>query len=106
MHHRYTKRRAGDSFRAHAAVTDAGKQQALWEQANKDLEVVKRQALVYSLYGRKQRSVMVRAQVQLCFKNGSMSLQGDGGGDWLLAAVQDVPLVQVLEKQAASTASD
>lgn len=32
----------------------------LWTQAKAELEVVKRQAIVYGLYARKQKSVMVR----------------------------------------------
>lgn len=58
---RYSLRKARDTFRANASVTEAAKQQELLETARKELEAVKRQVLVYSLYARKQRSVMVNS---------------------------------------------
>jgi hypothetical protein len=33
---------------------------AAWAKAKADFEVVKRQAIVYSIYHRKQKSIMVR----------------------------------------------
>ena len=56
---RYTIRKARDSFRSSASVTDKQQQQELWTKAKQQYDVVSRQAIVYSLYARKQRSVMV-----------------------------------------------
>ena len=56
---RYTVRKAKDSFRASAGVSDSQEQQALWSKAKEQYDVIARQAIVYSLYARKQRSVMV-----------------------------------------------
>lgn len=72
MHCRYVKRRATTGFRQHATETDTAVLDALRQQAQADLEVVKRQAIVYHLYSRKQRSVM------------------------------DIPLETMLEEQAAA----
>ena len=52
-------RKAKDSFRSAADVTDPTQQQALWAKAKQEYEMVSRQAIVYSMYARKQRSVMV-----------------------------------------------
>jgi hypothetical protein len=41
--------------------SDASFVQQLWEHAKQELAVVKRQAIVYSMYGRKHKSVMVGA---------------------------------------------
>ncbi|KAI9310084.1 hypothetical protein BX666DRAFT_1870976 [Dichotomocladium elegans] len=46
----YTLRRSRDAFRAHASETDPEKIAALIDKATKDLEVVKRQALISILY--------------------------------------------------------
>ncbi len=57
-HCRYVKRRATTGFREHAAVTEEAILDSIFQQAHSDLEVVKRQAIVYHLYSRKQKSVM------------------------------------------------
>ena len=49
-----------DEFRAHRAETDSAALSRLWNHAKQELEAVKRQAMVYSLYAREHKSVMVR----------------------------------------------
>ena len=56
--HRYVRRRARDGFKEAQAVQDSGELQRLWEQGRQQLEVVKRQAVVYSLYSRKHTHTM------------------------------------------------
>ncbi|KAK9832894.1 hypothetical protein WJX74_001055 [Apatococcus lobatus] len=68
----YVKRRATTGFRQHATEKDTAVLDSLRQQAQADLEVVKRQAIVYHLYSRKQKSVM------------------------------DIPLATMLEEQAAA----
>lgn len=92
---RYVKRKARDAFAASAPIDIAG-QQALLQRAKQELEAVKRQAVVYALYARKQRSVMVPPPSHL-FARLPMSCPGTKPLFW-----QDVPLVKVLEKQAAA----
>lgn len=53
------QRKAKVDFRSHAAETDKAVIDQLWTQAKLDLDAARRQALVYSLYGSKQKSVMV-----------------------------------------------
>ncbi|KAL3139602.1 hypothetical protein ABBQ38_003920 [Trebouxia sp. C0009 RCD-2024] len=65
----FVQRKAKVDFRSHAAETDKAIVSKLWTQAKLDLEVARRQAVVYSLYGSKQKSVM------------------------------DIPMVKVLQKQ-------
>lgn len=66
----FVQRKTKADFRSNAKQTDKAVVEQLWLQAKQDLEVAKRQALVYSLYGSKQKSVM------------------------------DIPMVKVLQKQA------
>lgn len=54
----YTIRRARDAFKAHAGETDPDKIQALIQKAKQDLEVVKRQVIVGSLYTHGQKLVV------------------------------------------------
>ena len=56
----FVQRKTKADFRSNAKQTDKAVVEQLWLQAKQDLEVAKRQALVYSLYGSKQKSVMVR----------------------------------------------
>ena len=56
--HRYVRRRAREGFKEAQAVQDSGELQRLWEQGRQQLEVVKRQAVVYSLYSRKHTHTM------------------------------------------------
>jgi hypothetical protein len=56
--HRYVRRRAREGFKEAQAVQDSGELQHLWEQGRQQLEVVKRQAVVYSLYSRKHTHTM------------------------------------------------
>lgn len=53
------RRKAIEGFRAHKGETDAQKLSELLQDAKQELEVVKRQSLVYSMYARKQKSIMV-----------------------------------------------
>jgi len=55
----FVQRKAKADFRSNAAQTDKTAIEQMWTQAKRDLEVAKRQALVYSLYGTRQKSVMV-----------------------------------------------
>ncbi len=55
----FVQRKAKADFRSNAAQTDKAAVEQMWTQAKRDLEVAKRQALVYSLYGSRQKSVMV-----------------------------------------------
>lgn len=55
----FVQRKAKVDFRSHAAETDKAVIDQLWTQAKLDLDAARRQALVYSLYGSKQKSVMV-----------------------------------------------
>ncbi|XP_062209189.1 uncharacterized protein LOC133910966 [Phragmites australis] len=54
----YTRRRAADAFRENRALADAPAAAAAFAEGKKQLEVAKRQALVYSLYAPKAKSVM------------------------------------------------
>lgn len=54
----YTRRRAADAFRENRALADAPAAAAAFSEGKKQLEVAKRQALVYSLYAPKAKSVM------------------------------------------------
>ncbi|KAL0028424.1 hypothetical protein WJX77_005759 [Trebouxia sp. C0004] len=66
----FVQRKAKADFRSNAAQTDKTAIEQMWMQAKRDLEVAKRQTLVYSLYGSRQKSVM------------------------------DIPMVKVLQQQA------
>ncbi len=59
--HSYIQRRAREEFHA---LSLAGREQAAvdaaWSRAASELEVWKRQAVVYGLYGRKVKNVLVR----------------------------------------------
>lgn len=66
----FVQRKAKADFRSNATQTDKTAIEQMWTQAKRDLEVAKRQALVYRLYGSKQKSVM------------------------------DIPMVKVLQQQA------
>ena len=57
--HRYIKRRAQEAFRGPKSSADAAAVEQQWQRAKEELEVVKRQSVVYSLYARKHKSVMV-----------------------------------------------
>ncbi|KAK9916913.1 hypothetical protein WJX75_008719 [Coccomyxa subellipsoidea] len=54
----YVWRRAREGFRAHVGETDAQIVSELVQGAKAELEVVKRQSMVYSLYARRQKSIM------------------------------------------------
>ncbi|KAL6649607.1 hypothetical protein ACP70R_013831 [Stipagrostis hirtigluma subsp. patula] len=54
----YTRRRAADAFRENRALADAPAAAAAFANGKKQLEVAKRQAVVYSLYAPKAKSVM------------------------------------------------
>ena len=52
------KRRAREGFQEAQAVQDSAELQKLWEQGRQQLEMVKRQAVVYGLYSRKHTHTM------------------------------------------------
>lgn len=60
MRCRYVQRRAREGFVDARSVTDTAALEQLWQRARQELEVVRRQSVVYSLYARKHKSVMVR----------------------------------------------
>jgi hypothetical protein len=43
----------------HSAEADAAKVQQFWTRAQSELELVRRQAMVYTLFARKHKSIMV-----------------------------------------------
>jgi LYR motif-containing protein 4 len=51
----YTRRRAADAFRENRALADAA---VAFAEGKKQLEVAKRQAVVYSLYAPKAKNIM------------------------------------------------
>ncbi|KAI3825631.1 hypothetical protein L1987_07149 [Smallanthus sonchifolius] len=54
----YTKRRTIDSFRDNKILSDPASIAAAFSEGKSQLEVAKRQAVVYSLYAPKIRSIM------------------------------------------------
>ena len=58
----YVKRRATESFRANAALADVDAIESALEEGARELDVARRQATVYALYGvaRKPSSMDVR----------------------------------------------
>lgn len=54
----YTKRRSGDAFRQSRAISDPSVAAAVFSDGKKQLEVARRQAVVYSLYAPTIKSVM------------------------------------------------
>ncbi len=60
---RYVRRRAREGFHEAAAVKDASELAKLWEAAQQQLAVVRRQSVVYGLYSRRHKHAMVGAEV-------------------------------------------
>ncbi|KAI3435584.1 hypothetical protein D9Q98_001649 [Chlorella vulgaris] len=54
----YVKRRAREGFTEAQAVTDSAELARVWEQGRQQLEVVRRQSIVYGLYSRRHRHAM------------------------------------------------
>lgn len=54
----YTRRRAAEAFRQNRTLADSPAAAAALAEGKKQLEVAKRQAVVYSLYAPKAKSVM------------------------------------------------
>ncbi|CAI0398857.1 unnamed protein product [Linum tenue] len=54
----YSRRRAVDGFRQNGGLTDPSSISAAFSDGESQLQVVKRQAVVYSLYAPEVRSVM------------------------------------------------
>ncbi|KAG2490881.1 hypothetical protein HYH03_010798 [Edaphochlamys debaryana] len=61
----FIQRRAKESFRESAGVTDPSAVQSLLKRGREELELVKRQSTVYGLYGRKFKNVL---ELDLKFK--------------------------------------
>jgi hypothetical protein len=59
----YLQRKAKEEARSVASATDAAAVETAVQQAQKDLVVWKRQSIVYSLYGRKMKNVLVSVGV-------------------------------------------
>lgn len=62
LHCSYITRRAKEEFHALAQSTDTAAAEAAWQHAQRQLDVWKRQSVVYGLYGRKVKTVMVSGQ--------------------------------------------
>lgn len=90
---RYVKRRAKEEFHKHAGESDAGKLQHFWTKAQSDFDLVRRQATVYTLFGRKHKSIMVRFDAWL------RRWKWHGGFAMCLQAMQDVKACQVVYLQ-------
>ncbi|KAF3775102.1 LYR motif-containing protein 4 [Nymphaea thermarum] len=54
----YVRRRAADGFRENGVLTDASSISSAFADGKSQLEVAKRQAVVYSLYAPKVKSIM------------------------------------------------
>ncbi|KAL4435001.1 hypothetical protein ABPG77_003826 [Micractinium sp. CCAP 211/92] len=54
----YVRRRAREGFHEAAAVKDASELAKLWEAAQQQLAVVRRQSVVYGLYSRRHKHAM------------------------------------------------
>jgi hypothetical protein len=55
----YIQRRAKEDFHALTKNTDTAAAEAAWQKAKGELDVWKRQSVVYGLYGRRGKTVMV-----------------------------------------------
>ncbi len=75
---RYILRRTREGFRA-AAPEQAGAQEALWKLAKEELEVARRQSIVYGLYQRQVKNVLVRGLGALCVWGGTHGRMGRMG---------------------------
>ena len=75
---RYIQRRAKEGFHQAASVSNPAAAGGLIKQAKEELEVVKRQALVYSLYARKYKNVLVSWALGPELPPGSCTWQGRG----------------------------
>ena len=60
---RYVKRKTKQDFRAHQHETSTQAVDKFLKEARAELEVVKRQTMVYSMYARKHKSIMVRCRL-------------------------------------------
>lgn len=56
----YIGRRAMEGFREGAAERDPAKLGQLWTHANEQHELMQRQSLVYGMYARKIKNILVR----------------------------------------------
>jgi hypothetical protein len=75
--HRYILRRSKEGFRQAAHESDSAKLQQLWQRASSELEVVKRQSIVYQLYGRKHKNVLVSSgRIMWCRTQGGCPAAG------------------------------
>lgn len=54
----YIKRRSKEEFHANADLCDPAVLVTLWQGAKQQLEVVRKQSLVYNLYGRKVKNIL------------------------------------------------
>ncbi len=106
---RYVKRKARQDFRAHVDETDPAAADALWAQAKAELKVWQRQATVYSLYARPQKSVMVPPSHVLRWPGRSFAASFRSRPLPLghirsacARGAQDIPLKEALDSQAAS----
>lgn len=59
VHPRFVKRRAGERFREMQQSTNPEAIAVAWDKGLAELEVVRRQSIIYGLYAPKEKSVMV-----------------------------------------------
>lgn len=69
---RYVLRRTKQDFRAHREDANAS---GFIKEAKDALEVVKRQAVVYSMYARKHKSIMVRGSALFIYMSSSKTFE-------------------------------
>lgn len=58
------KRRVREGFRTEVTAQNSSALDTVWKKAKSEFEVVKRQSVVYSLYAREHKSVMVSLVVK------------------------------------------
>jgi hypothetical protein len=85
----YIQRRTKEEFHTLAANADAAAADAAWQRAKSQLEVWKRQSVVYQLYGRKIKTVLVSS----CYFSLCRTLQVSCTHRAALAQVQRACLV-------------
>lgn len=92
---RYVKRKTRETFRLPQTPETID---AVWHKGLADFEVVRRQAIVYSLYQRKHKSIMVRARMlnRSCLP--ALCMQKSHGTH--VALLQDLPFKDVMQESA------
>ncbi len=101
---RYIKRRAREGFEESASVTDPSAIKSLLAAGKQELEVAKRQSLVYQLYGRKYKNVLVGDRSGLCRRGDrKRGMFGRGCGMSGPAWVEGYPLSDLARRAPEGT---